>query len=153
MPDRGAHVLINNEPVTDIRRSTLSRDECDGATGAARRHHGRSERPVERRRVAKMNAGVRSSRGACSHSVRVCEAHKLLGLPRLRPFRPCRAVLLGLHLSSGDEFGRPNAECDGECRHGYEGGSALGALDSADVVAVDAGLKSKALLREVALIA
>jgi hypothetical protein len=55
-------------------------------------------------------------------------------------------VLLGLLLGSGDQLGWPDAERDREPCDGGEGRSALGALDAADVVAVDAALKAKALL-------
>ncbi len=61
-------------------------------------------------------------------------------------------MLLCLLLGASDQLGGPDAERDCQGRDRGEGWSALRSLDAADVVAVDAGLKAKALLGEVALV-
>jgi hypothetical protein len=62
-------------------------------------------------------------------------------------------VAFGLFLGLGDQLGGSDVECDGECCDGGEGWSALGALDPADVVAVDAGVEAEALLGDVSFVA
>lgn len=57
-------------------------------------------------------------------------------------------MLLGILLGSGDQIRRADAKRDCEHRYGGERGPPLGALDSTDVVAVDAGVKAEALLRD-----
>ncbi len=61
--------------------------------------------------------------------------------------------MLGALLGSGDQLRRSNAERDGQRCNGGERRSALATLDPADVVAVDAAVEAKALLRDVLLVA
>jgi hypothetical protein len=60
----------------------------------------------------------------------------------------CRAVL-----GSSDQFGWSDAERDRESGDGCDGRPALGALDPAEIVAVDAALEPEALLGEAELVA
>ena len=60
--------------------------------------------------------------------------------------RPRRAVLLSSRLRFGEQIGRSNAERSRQCRQGGDGRSALGTLNPADVVAMNAALKAEALL-------
>ena len=60
--------------------------------------------------------------------------------------RPRRAVSLSSLLSSGEQIGWPDAERGRQRRHGSDGRSPLGALDAADVIAVDTTVEAKALL-------
>jgi len=62
-------------------------------------------------------------------------------------------MLLGLPLCAGDQLGRSHPEryCQ-RCDRG-KGRSALGPLDPADVVPVNTGIKTKALLRDPKLVA
>jgi hypothetical protein len=62
-------------------------------------------------------------------------------------------LLFGLLLSASDQLRGPDAERDCQGRNRGEGWSALGALDPADVVAMNAAVEAKALLGEVALVA
>jgi hypothetical protein len=54
--------------------------------------------------------------------------------------------MLRSRLCFGEQIRRSDAECDRKRGHGSDGWSALGALDTADVVAVDAALKPETLL-------
>ena len=56
-------------------------------------------------------------------------------------------------LGYGDQFGWSDAERCRESGDGCDGRPALGALDPAEIVAVDAALEAKALLGEAELVA
>lgn len=62
-------------------------------------------------------------------------------------------MLLGLPLCTGDQLGRSDPERDCKRCDGGEGRSALGTLDPADVVPVDTGIETKALLGDPKLVA